>query len=403
MIELLLLKLFLIKDNYYKYRDKIKVKKEEKELSFLYKILDNLMLSYDRTISVDEYIVFTLKEYPSLSHLTDQIRSIEVGEDMLSDLLKQAIERQFAYDVAIMSVEASEGRRSFSDVFNLLSTYEDKEKTDIEDEFVTSNLEEIYQQTYKNPGLRWRLTSLNEALGSLRKGNFGFVFARPETGKTTFLASEITFMARQLKDEDGPILWFNNEEEGRKVKARIIQGSLGVTKDILYKDRQKSYNEYIARTKDKILLKDSASITKRQIELLCKDYKPSLIIFDQIDKIKGFDSDREDLRLGSIYIWARELAKQYCPVIGICQADVTGENKKWLTMDNVANAKTAKQAEADWILGIGTVHDEGLKYVRYLHLSKNKLDGDEDTNEEMRHGKMEILIRPDIARYEDFK
>lgn len=402
MIELLLLKLFLIKDNYYKYRDKIKIKKEEKELSFLYKVLDDLMISYDRTISVDEYIVFALKEHPQLSHLTDQIRSVEVGEDMLSDLLKQAIERQFAYELALVAVEASEGRRSFSDAIQLISKYEEKEQSDNEDEFVTSNLEEIYQQTYKNPGLRWRLNTLNEALGSLRKGNFGFLFARPETGKTTFLASEISFMAEQLKPDDGPILWFNNEEEGRKVKARIIQGSLGVTKEGLYNNRQKSYNEYLEKTGDRILLKDSASITKRQIELLCKDYKPSLIIFDQIDKIKGFDNDREDLRLGSIYIWARELAKQYCPVIGICQADVSGENKKWLTMDNVANAKTSKQAEADWILGIGTVHDEGLKYVRYLHLSKNKLDGDEDTNPELRHGKMEVLIRPDIARYEDF-
>ena len=29
----------------------------------------------------------------------------------------------------------------------------------------------------------------------------------------------------------------------------------------------------------------------------------------------------------------------YCPVIGVCQSDVSGEGKRWLTMDNVANAK----------------------------------------------------------------
>jgi hypothetical protein len=43
----------------------------------------------------------------------------------------------------------------------------------------------------------------------------------------------------------------------------------------------------------------------------------------------------------------------------ICQADGTGEGQKWLTMSNVANAKTSKQAEADWILGIGKVNDPG--------------------------------------------
>jgi len=135
--------------------------------------------------------------------------------------------------------------------------------------------------------------------------------------------------------------------------------------------------------------------------VICKNLKPSLIVFDQIDKLKGFDNDREDLRLGAIYIWARELAKTYCPVIGVCQADVSGEGKKWLTMDNVANAKTSKQAEADWILGIGAVHDIGLEFIRYLHLSKNKLDGDENTDPLLRHGRCEVKINPNIARYEE--
>ena len=182
----------------------------------------------------------------------------------------------------------------------------------------------------------------------------------------------------------------------------MMQAALGCSLGELYSDRQRSYNRYMELTKGNIKLKDSATINKRQIESMCREIQPALIVFDQIDKIKGFDADREDLRLGSIYIWARELAKQYCPVIGVCQADVGGEGKKWLTMDNVANAKTSKQAEADWILGIGTVHDEGLKFVRYLHLSKNKLSGDEDTKPEMRHGRMEVIIQPELARYRDY-
>jgi len=93
------------------------------------------------------------------------------------------------------------------------------------------------------------------------------------------------------------------------------------------------------------------------------------------------------------------LAKTYAPVIGVCQADVTGEGKKWLDMSSVANAKTSKQAEADWILGIGAVHDIGLEHIRYLHLSKNKLAGDEDSDPTLRHGKCEVIIKPEIARY----
>jgi hypothetical protein len=148
-------------------------------------------------------------------------------------------------------------------------------------------------------------------------------------------------------------------------------------------------------------LYDSASIHRHQVEKLCEKVKPSLIIFDQIDKIKGFQADREDLRLGSIYVWARELAKSYAPVIGICQAGGSGEGKQWLNMDDITNATTSKQAEADWILGIGKVHDPVYDHVRYLNISKNKLAGSNETLEEYRHGKFSVIIKPEIARYSE--
>lgn len=384
---------------YNKYRNKIKLKDEDKELKNLYKILDALMDSYKRDITFAEFKFAVLQEYNDYQIFLDQIEQNTIGEDMLADALKRISEQSLAYDLALLSVDVSEGRKEFSSLLDLYDSLKDLDEAEEEkDEFVTDDLELIYNETYHKPGLRWRLKTLNRMLGSLRRGNFGFLFARPETGKTTFLASEVTNFAQQVEQ---PILWFNNEEDGLKVKTRIMQAALGCSLVDLYKDRKKSYNKYMEITKGNIKLKDSASIHKRQVEALCREHKPALVVFDQIDKIKGFDSDREDLRLGSIYIWARELAKEHCPIIGVCQSDVTGEGKKWLTMDNVANAKTSKQAEADWILGIGKTHDQGFEYMRYLHCSKNKLNGDEDSDPELRHGKCEVLIEPSTARYKD--
>jgi hypothetical protein len=70
-------------------------------------------------------------------------------------------------------------------------------------------------------------------------------------------------------------------------------------------------------------------------------------------------------------------------------------------MEHVANAKTAVQAEADWILGIGKIHDTSMEKVRFLNISKNKLMGDKDTKPELRHGKFDVLLSPEIARYQD--
>lgn len=152
---------------------------------------------------------------------------------------------------------------------------------------------------------------------------------------------------------------------------------------------------------DKFRLVDNANLTKESVERIIERVQPSLIIYDQIDKIKGFKADRDDLLLGAIYQWARELAKSYAPSIGVCQADGTGEGQKWLTMANVANAKTSKQAEADFILGIGKTNDGNSEEIRFLAISKNKLFGDADAIPTLKHGRFEVAIEPTVARYKD--
>ena len=237
--------------------------------------------------------------------------------------------------------------------------------------------------------------------GSLRQGDFGFVFARPETGKTTFLASEVTHMATQLGVDSGPVLWCNLEEGGNKVKLRLFQAALGMSVEEIMKDIPAAQTAYNELTKGKILLYDNATTDQRFIANLCDKYKPSLVVIDQLDKIYGFQNDREDLRLGQIYVWARELAKKYCPVIGVCQANADGEGRIFLSMAEIANSKTGKAAEADWILGIGCETKPGHEYIRGLSAIKNKLLGDGSSVEGERHARAEVLIKPGIQRYID--
>ena len=218
------------------------------------------------------------------------------------------------------------------------------------------------------------------------------------TGKTTFLASECTFMASQASS---PVVWFNNEEQGEKVMLRCYQAALGRTLEQLFVSIAEARTAFRNITKGNLKLVDQASISRTEVEEVCNKIKPSLIVFDQIDKIGGFKADRDDLVLGEIYQWARELAKTFCPVIGVCQADGTAEGVKWLTMAHVANAKTSKQAEADWILGIGRSNDVGYEAVRHFNISKNKLVGDTDTIPDRRHDRWDVLIEPTTARYKD--
>jgi hypothetical protein len=392
------------------YKDRLKLSDLTKDVQPVYSVLDNFHRQNENKTSLSVSDLANLlfassaKDKDYYAGVLEQLANLEVSEDTTLKLIQSILAHKKLKEISLAAYDVTEGKLEPEKMKHLLEAYltqtEEQEKGETFD-FISDDLEELAHDTIKKPGLRWRLTALNQMLGSLRKGDFGFIFARPETGKTTFLASETTFMSEQLGDDDGPVIWFNNEEQGNKVKLRCYQAALGLTMTQLFSNLAGNRDGYLAKTKGKHKIFDSGIIHKSTVEQVCKQYKPSLVIFDQIDKITGFNNDREDLRLGQIYQWGRELAKEYCPVIAVCQADGTGEGQKWLTMANVANAKTAKQAEADWIVGIGKIADAGYENLRFLHPSKNKLMGDEDTIPDMRHGRKEVLINAGIARYED--
>ena len=313
-------------------------------------------------------------------------------------MLEEHRRRSLAGQVAITALDVESGKKSTKDLLDLFNEFEHQEVEINEAVPVEMNLEKLYETQISTPGLRWRVNWLNKSLGSLRKGDFGFIFARPETGKTTFLASEITHMVTQT---EGEVLWFNNEEQGNKVAIRVYQAALGFTTQDLFRDSEYNQKRYETLTGNRIKILDfEDSSGKARIESILKQSNPALIIFDQIDKIRGFKGDRNDLELKQIYQWAREIAKTYAPVIAVSQASGEAEGKLFLTMDMVDGSKTAKQGEADWILGIGKEQDNTSR-TRYFNISKNKLIGDKDTSPDLRHGSTQVLIKPEVARYED--
>ena len=394
---LLLIKVFFKYSLYKEYREYLSITKDMKEIYYLFKALDEIYTHIQTDISFYDYALWVQtnlgKDYEIFLKILEKEN---LSEAIIEQTLSTAKTHAISLQIAQKAILVSEGKLSYSEFMDFLSK-EKLPETKTKHVPITNNLTELLDMYVTKPGYRWRLDCLNKSLGSLRDGDFGFIFARPEMGKTTFLASEITNMATQF---NRPVIWINNEEQGGKVKLRLIQSFFGIKKEDLIKKKEYYEKIYIETIGNKLFLFDDASFAKRDIEAICNEYNPGLLVIDQLHKIKGFDSDREDLRLGQVFGWGRELAKQYKQaIIGVNQADNSAENKRYLTMENVANAKTAIQAEADWILGIGGIHDVGYEFVRFLNISKNKLTGDPDTETTLRHGRFEVLINPDIGRY----
>lgn len=405
--ELNLLKILLNKEAYTKYKEYIDLKYLEdnhRELSFLFKTLISLHSELETDVSDAELEGLFFATYPDAKKdlyepLFSALRELQISPEGGSLVLNQILLRKRSMALSDLAFQVAQGTKKKEDLDAFLSKMEEEpQDVSLPVEPINLDLENLLEHVYSEQGYRWRLNCLNKSLGSLRNGDFGFIFARPETGKTTFLSSEVSYF---LENGAGPIVWFNNEEQDEKVVLRVYQSFFGATLDAILSNVKKYNEEFKRRTMGRFFFFDSTAIGKREIESIIKRIKPAIVIYDQIDKIRGFAADRDDLRLGGIYQWARELAKGSHAAIGVSQADGTAEGVRFLTMEHVANAKTSKQAEADFIIGIGKSHDDGQQYARYLSICKNKLFGDKDSIPDLRHGRLEVLINPEIARYDD--
>lgn len=359
-------------------------------------------------ISIDDLVLTfnslsgNLKEEEKQAYgiLFDRLREVKITDTAAEDYFRGYLEKKKAQDIAVLAIEVVDGKKQFSELQESFADFPTESILD-EVQFVTDDLHELYSTTRHLQGLRWPLDCLNKSLGSLRGGDFGFILARPEAGKSTWCAHVATYMTEQ---HDGNTLWCNNEERGSKVKVRNFQALFGKTSEELFGDIQYFNNEWANRIGNRLRLYDDATITAAKIEQLAKELKPKLIVIDQIDKVKGIAGEGHSM-LKELYQWGRELAKKHnCPVIAVSQASApkggsggASKEKFYLDMNDIDGSKTGKPGEADWILGIGL--DEDNPGIRGFSVIKNKLTGDDDSSEQLRHMKKPVRIFPEIARY----
>lgn len=224
------------------------------------------------------------------------------------------------------------------------------------------------------------------------------------THNTTFCASEATYMASQMK-EGQQVLWFNNEQIGWEVKWRVFQAALAWNRERMERNKSVLRSEFEKSVggEGRIKIFDVHGRNIHAIEEIIKRHNPGLIIFDQLWKVRGYEKSAggDVQRLTAIFAKARDLAHEYAPVIAVHQADGSAAGEKYIPMESLYMSKTGCQGEADAIITLGVTYEPGLEYNRFINIPKNKLLGGKDSKEALRHGKFEVIIKPEIARFEE--
>ena len=270
-------------------------------------------------------------------------------------------------------------------------------------DFIRVDIDNLLDQRADDNGINWRLQCLNDCMRGLRGGDFGIIAGRPDKGKTTQIASEVTFMAPQLPP-DKNVLWLNNEGKGETIYMRLIQAALGLKMSEVTAIRDGGGNvaeEYAKVVGDlhRIRIVDIHGLDTYAVENLIRANSPGIVVYDMIDKIRGFgDAARTDLGLELMYDWARELGVKY-DLIGLATSQISndGDGLQFPTLGMLKDSKTGKQGACDFQMMIGASNDPNLAGLRYISLPKNKLRREGAAGDP----RATVNFKPEIARYDD--
>lgn len=314
-------------------------------------------------------------------------------EDVDATLEAGLMERLVAADKAVCVTELIERWNAgdevdlYAELRRHVEDFEVQVDRKIHNPQVLDRIEDLLKEEENDVGFHWRLPCLNRHIKPLKSGDFVVVAARPDKGKTTFAASELTFMAAQVDalypDERRSILWFNNEGPGRRIITRNFQAALNATTEQLveYSNAGTIRDQYAAALGGRggtLRVFDIHDMWNHEVEDLMRLHKPAGVLFDMVDNIKfGGDANnngqRTDQLLEAMYQWARMMGvKHDCWVMATSQISADGDGQQWPTLPMLKDSKTGKQGAADVIITIGTLNDPNFVNSRYIGTTKNK-------------------------------
>lgn len=335
---------------------------------------DDLKLHFD-------FLNPSIRDRSVYNQIFDRIKESKVtNEDLLIKALHRIVEQHYASKMVTRLVDVINGHGSINIVTELLEEQQNMmtQALDTEADVCNLSLKELLSEANQS-GLTWDLKFLKETVGNLRPGTLVHVFARPETGKSSFgLFSAVDF-AQKIPPERC-ILYLNNEEPIKWLKLRMYSAAFGVSRSVI-----EDHVEYSQSKWDTLIGNRVKAIGEvryiNQVEQYLKSFRPEACIIDQGPKVQISNRNEvtEVRALQLLYENYRRLAVRYNTVIiTLGQADASADGKMWIGLNNLDSSKVGVPGELDVAIGIGRIFEPGMENRRFFNICKNKLTGIQD-------------------------
>lgn len=250
-------------------------------------------------------------------------------------------------------------------------------------DYIDTPIGEILADVAEDRGIKFRrIGLLREHIMGLQGGASVALGARPDKGKSSFIASAVTDFAPQLAGHFGPgrpILWMNNEGSGKRIIPRLYQAALGLDLDGIIELSNKGtlvqkYTDAVGGDASIIRVKDMHGASLAQAEQVIEAMRPAVVVFDMLAnfQIKGGSGNKAD-EVERLWQTVRELAVQHdFLALSTVQISAEGGNMLYPPYSALKDSKTALQGATDIILLLGSLDNPDAANLRGLSTPKNK-------------------------------
>lgn len=376
-----------------------------------------IWFSQDETRQVIDWLDFSswfaLVRHPNFKpdklEIYNQIFTKLAGETfdntLRDELMHKFIQHEYAERITSITEKILDGETNVSldDCQQLLLDYESEinKASGLEQHLVDDSLEDLITDSIGGTGFEWPLEELNISLGPLRKGDSILIGAFVDSGKTSFTLFNLAYFIKQLKKDDGPIIYVCNEEGGKKVKYRFVQSVTGYTKSMITNDvvgTIKRYKELIDESK--FLLYHNPSMSVYDVDLIVKHHDPSILVIDQLWNLHGFekssstDTDKQIKLTKRAREWAADRV-----VLNIHQADSSAAGQARIEMNQLYGSKVGMQGAVDAVITIGRPYNQSNPNNRTVYTPKNKLSGGPRSDDQYKNQLWNMTFVPETCQF----
>lgn len=349
------------------------------QASVLWKLVKSYYGSDPEACYVDTDVLKSMISREQPKHKDMFVEYIDsLGDVSINNVLKEAIALKLEATRHRLAQELTAGKDTKVDL--LLEQYNKLRLGELEEEngkteiFVGTSLESILEDTSRVNRIGLLPSSLNNQLrgGVLRKHHV-VVFAPTEMGKSLFgLNMTYGFVKQGLR-----VLYCGNEDPAKDMVRRFLWRLTGMTEDDMEKEPEKA--KQLVQERDAVysnlIFAEMSPGSPREIEELVSEYKPDVLIVDQIRHLDMGDVSKV-LQLEAAAAFMRRMGKTYNLVpVSFTQAADSATGKMLLGRGDIDFSNVGIPGTADLLLGIGATEEMEAHGERMISFVKNKVSG----------------------------